>query len=47
MKLRFLLMGCILSALGAVLLATRGYSADLAGVLAVGLVLLVVGLLWR
>jgi hypothetical protein len=47
MKLRFLLMGCIISAIGAVLLATRSFSEDLVGVLAVGPVLLVVGLLWR
>jgi hypothetical protein len=47
MKLRFLLMGCIISAIGAILIATRGFSADFVGLLAVGVVLLVVGLLWK
>ena len=47
MKLRFFLMGCIISALGAILLAARGFSEDYVGLLAVGIVLLVVGLLWK
>ena len=47
MKLRFLLMGCIISALGVILLAARGFSEDYVGLLAVGIVLLVVGLLWK
>jgi hypothetical protein len=47
MKLRFLLMGCIISALGVVLLAARGFTQDYVGLLALGMVLLVVGLLWR
>lgn len=47
MKLRFLLMGCIISAIGAVLLTTRGFSTDFVGLLAVGLVLLVIGILWK
>lgn len=47
MKLRLILMGCIISVLGAILLIARGYSPELLGVLLVGLVLLVVGLLWK
>lgn len=47
MKRRLILMGCILSALGAILLVARGYSPALLGILVVGLILLVVGLLWR
>jgi len=47
MKLRLLLMGCTISAIGAILLAERGFSADFVGLLAVGIVLLVVGLLWK
>jgi hypothetical protein len=47
MKLRFLLMGCIISALGAILIVARGFSTALVGVLAVGIVLFVVGLLWK
>jgi hypothetical protein len=47
MKLRFLLRGCIISAIGSILLATRRFSLDFVGLLAVGVVLLVVGLLWR
>jgi hypothetical protein len=47
MKLRFLIMGCIISALGAIFLATRGYSEGLVGVLGVGIVLLVLGILWK
>jgi len=47
MKLRLLLMGCIISAIGAILLATRGFATDFVGLLAVGLVLLVLGILWK
>jgi hypothetical protein len=47
MKLRLLLMGCIISAIGSILLATRGLAADFAGLLGVGIVLLVLGLLWK
>jgi len=38
MKLRFLLMGCILSASGAILLAARGFSEGFISLLAVGIV---------
>jgi len=47
MKLRLLLMGCIISAIGAILLATRGFATDFIGFLAVGIVLLVLGTLWK
>jgi hypothetical protein len=47
MKLRLISMGCILSTLGTFLFLTRGYRAELLGVLLVGLGLLVVGLLWN
>ena len=40
-------MGCVISALGAIFLATRGYSGGLAGLLAVGIVLLVLGIFWK
>jgi hypothetical protein len=47
MKLRLLLMGGIISALGAILLIVRGFSAAPIGVLAVGIMVFVVGLLWK
>jgi len=47
MKLRLILMGCIISVLGSTLLITRGYSPALVGLLVVGIALLVVGLLWK
>jgi hypothetical protein len=47
MKLRLLAMGGIISVLGTILLAVRGYSTSLVGLLAVGIVLLVVGLIWK
>jgi glucose uptake protein GlcU len=47
MKLRFLLMGCIISAIGSILLVTRGFSSDLVGVLVVGIILFVVGVVWK
>jgi len=40
-------MGCIISAIGAILLATRGFSGDFVGLLSVGLLLLVVGMIWK
>lgn len=46
MKLRFILMGCILSVLGTALLIARSFSAAFVGLLAVGIALLMVGLLW-
>ncbi len=40
-------MGCIISAIGAILLASGGFATDFIGFLAVGTVLLVLGILWR
>jgi hypothetical protein len=40
-------MGTIISALSASLLTARGFSNALAGQLAIGLVVLVVGLIWK
>ena len=47
MKLRLLLMGVILSVLGAALMAARGVQAAYGGLVLVGLVLLVLGVLWK
>jgi glucose uptake protein GlcU len=47
MKLRLIVMGCIISVLGGILLIRRGYSPALVGLLVVGIALLVVGLLWK
>lgn len=47
MKIRLILMGCIISALSGVLLATRGSSTPLVGLLAIGILVLVTGLVWR
>jgi hypothetical protein len=47
MKLRLILMGCIISVLGVALFAARGFSVACIGLLVVGIVLLVVGLLWK
>jgi C4-dicarboxylate transporter len=47
MKLRLILMGCIISVLGGALLIVRGYSPAFVGLLVVGIVFLVVGILWK
>jgi len=47
MKMRFLAMGSIISALSVILMFARGFSDTLAGILGVGLVLLVVGIVWK
>ena len=47
MKVRLILMGCIISVLGIILLVARGYSIELLGVLLVGLILVGIGLVWR
>ncbi len=47
MKLRFLLMGSIISVIGLTLLATRGVEPNYGGLLLVGIALLVLGLLWK
>jgi uncharacterized membrane protein HdeD (DUF308 family) len=43
MKLRLILMGCILTVLGIILLIARGYSAPLIGLPLLGIVFVVVG----
>jgi hypothetical protein len=47
MKARFLAMGAIISILGLGLLASRGYSEDFLGLIGVGVLLLIVGVLWK
>ncbi len=47
MKLRLLLMGCIITAIGVILLAARGFATSFVGLSLVGIVLLVLGLLWK
>jgi hypothetical protein len=47
MKVRLLAMGGIISALGAILIVVRGYSASLVGLLAVRIVLLVAGVIYK
>ena len=47
MKTRLLAMGSIISVLGLGLLATRGIGIAYAGLLLVGLALLVLGLFWK
>ena len=47
MKLRLLLMGSIISVLGAGLLTARGLDTAYFGLLGVGVVLLILGLLWK
>jgi hypothetical protein len=40
-------MGCILVVLGVILLLVRGYSAPLIGLPIIGIVLALVGVLWK
>lgn len=47
MKLRFLLMGVIISGIGGVLISTRGFDALYEGFLGVGVILFILGLLWK
>jgi hypothetical protein len=47
MKLRLLLMGCIITVFGVILLAVRGFETSFLGLSLVGIVLLVLGLLWK
>jgi len=47
MKLRFLAMGGIISVIGLGLLVSRGFATSSIGLLVVGVVLLVIGLLWK
>ena len=47
MKLRLILMGCILTVIGVILLVLKGFSAPLVGILVIGVILAVVGFLWK
>jgi hypothetical protein len=40
-------MGCVLSALGAILIIARGFPSGLVGVFLVGILLFGVGLIWK
>lgn len=46
-KWRLVLAGCIISVLSVVLMAARHFSATFAGLLVVGIILLIVGLIWK
>ena len=46
MKLRLILMGCILAAVGIMRLIVRSYSAPFVGMIVVGLVLAAVSVVW-
>jgi hypothetical protein len=47
MKMRLLAMGSIISVIGVGLLASRGLETNFIGIFLVGVVLLVIGLLWK
>jgi uncharacterized membrane protein YqjE len=47
MKIRLILMGCILTVLGVILLVARRYSVAFVGIIAVGIVLASVGVVWK
>jgi hypothetical protein len=47
MKLRLILMGCILIMIGVILLIVRGYSVPLIGLPVIGIVLAAVGVAWK
>jgi hypothetical protein len=47
MKLRLILMGCILTVLSIIFMIVRGYSEPLIGLLIVGIILTVVGFAWK
>ena len=47
MKLRLILMGCILIVLGVILLIVRGYSAPLIVLPVIGVVLAAIGVIWK
>ncbi len=46
LRVRLILAGCIVSILGAAFALLRGYAPAYLGLLALGIVVLVVGLLW-
>jgi membrane-bound ClpP family serine protease len=47
MKLRLIIMGIIIAALGAILLIIKGSLEAFIGLIIVGIVLLVIGLAWK
>jgi len=47
LKLRFLAMGGIISILGLALMATRGIEIASVGLFLVGVILLILGLVWK
>ena len=47
MKLRLILMGCILTALGVILIIVKGFSTPLVGLLALGILLALIGIVWK
>ena len=47
MKLRLILMGCILTVIGVILLIRNGFSTPLVGILVLGIVLAIVGIVWN
>jgi hypothetical protein len=47
MKMRLLPMGCVITAIGVILLAARGFATSFVGLSPVGIILLVPGLLWN
>ena len=47
MKIRLILMGCVLTVLGIILLVARSYSVAFVGIIAVGIVLASVGVVWK
>ncbi len=47
MKLILIIMGCILSIFAAIVTAINGFSGASGGVLVVGIILIVVGVLWK
>jgi len=46
MKIRLLLIGCILIILGGILMTAKGFAKSLLGLSLVGAVILVLGFLW-
>ena len=47
MRIRLILMGCILTVLGIILLVARSYSVAFVGIIAVVIVLASVGVVWK
>ena len=47
MRIRLILMGCVLTVLGIILLVARSYSVAFVGIIAVVIVLASVGVVWK